>query len=381
MRRIVALLLLIVGIWLLPHRWCGRNAGAWYDGDRPSQTKLAAGVENWIAAELSKQDFSTGSARFDGEWLFGTYMMAGMGFGQMAVEHPQLRQHHVELMETCIAQMKTPDVQAFDQDVWGEGPLATLDGDQHHAAYLGYFNLLLSLHRSLKPQSEFAKLNDDITAALVRRVERSPLMLLETYPDEVYPVDNCAVIASIALYDKATGADHQLLIERWKRTCRSDWIDARTGLLFQAMQKGTQEPADAPRGSGTCLGAYFLSFADSELSDELHEAAKRQLAGTLLGFGVVREYPASVRAGQGDIDSGPLIFGYSISATGFCLSGCRIHGDRDYYRRLFATSYLFGAPLDRGDGRKYVSGGPLGDAMMFAMLTALPAAGAERGAP
>ncbi len=46
MRRIVALLLLFVGIWLLPHRWCGRNAGAWYDGDRPSQTKLAAGVEN-----------------------------------------------------------------------------------------------------------------------------------------------------------------------------------------------------------------------------------------------------------------------------------------------------------------------------------------------
>ena len=41
-------------------------------------------------------------------------------------------------------------------------------------------------------------------------------------------------------------------------------------------------------------------------------------------------------------------------------------------RRLFATSYLFGAPLDRGDARNYVSGGPLGDAIMFAMLTALP---------
>ena len=48
--------------------------------------------------------------------------------------------------------------------------LETLDQEHAHAAYLGYFNLVLSLNRLLDPDTEFVDLNDRITAALARRV-------------------------------------------------------------------------------------------------------------------------------------------------------------------------------------------------------------------
>ena len=119
------------------------------------------------------------------------------------------------------------------------------------------------------------------------------------------------------------------------------------------------------------LASYFLGLADLPLARELYDAAKRELAGTILGFGVIREYPRSSK-GRGDIDSGPILFGKSISATGFMLACARQQRDRKTYESIFATAHLFGAPTTRNNRTTFVAGGPLGDAMMFALLTAIP---------
>jgi len=369
-RHLLALILLVVGACLVAHWWCAREAKHWYEGEEVYQEKLARGVGHWIKAGLGRRNFRTGDARFDGEWLFGTYMMAGMGFGQSALDHPGLRDRHLELMDICIDRLLSAEVRAFEIEAWGEDPIETLDGGNGHAGYLGYFNLLLSLHRLLQPHSKYAKLNDRITAALARRLEQSPALLICTYPEETYPVDNCAVIGSIGLYDRATGADHSRLIGKWVSKAREKYVDDKTGLLYQVVDPDDGSPVDRPRGSGTCLGLYFLSFADMQLSADLYRAVKKELARTIMGFGAVREYPVSLGRGPGDIDSGPIILGLGLSPTGFSLGASRIHRDKAYFSRLFATTYLFGAPVDRKGRRNYVTGGPIGDAIMFAMLTA-----------
>jgi hypothetical protein len=357
-------------LWTIPRAWCGRESAAWWAGDAALQGRLARGVEDWLRRDLSRAEFTTGSDLFNGEWLFGTYLMAGLGFGQTAVLHPEWKTRHLELMERCIERMLSPEVRAFDVEQWRADPLDRLDQEHGHAAYLGYLNVLLGFHRLLNPDSRFADLNDSITRALVRRVAGSPTRLLETYPGEVYPVDNCAVIGSIGLYDRATGADHRALIADWSATCRARYCDPATGLLIQALDTDGA-PADQPRGSGTSLGLYFLAWADPELARDLYRAIRENLATDVMGLGAVREYPRG-RRGRGDIDSGPVILGFSFSATGFALAGGRMFGDRDYYRKLCATAYLAGTPVDRGDARRYVTGGPLGSAILLAVLTALP---------
>ena len=372
-RLAVWLICLPVGIAWIAQPICARQAGAWYRGDAHLTAVHVNGLENWLKRDLSVADFSTGSAKFDGEWLFGTYMMAGMAMGQAAIATPEQRERYLALMAACIDGIRSEPVRAFDQTAWnGQDPLDAIHvpGAGAHAAYLGYFNLVLSLHRLLDSNSEFAQLNDDITAHLVRHVRDSPYALIETYPGETYPVDNCAVIASIVLHGRATDTDYSDLLNEWRRRLREYWIDPETGLLYQAVDGMRGHAVDDPRGSGTCLGLYFLSFAAVQVTRDLFEAMKRELADSVLRFGVVHEYPAHIAGGYGDIDSGPVVFGIGFSATGFALAGARVHGDRALFARLYATAHLFGAPVARGDRRQWLTGGPLGDAIMLAVLTA-----------
>jgi hypothetical protein len=66
--------------------------------------------------------------------------------------------------------------------------------------------------------------------------------------------------------------------------------------------------------------------------------------------------------------------GFGVSATGFALGASRAHGDREVFTALYATTHLFGAPFDERGKRTHATGGPLGDAILFAMMTAPKAA-------
>ena len=355
-----------------PAWWCGVGADRWFD-DPQQQVAFAKAFEKHVQSELVLGDFGTANEQYDGEWLFCTHVLGATGFAQMAIQHPQRKEQYVQQMENCIEKLLEDEMQRFDQKLWGNKAMETLDSDtEHHGAYLAYLNFVLSLHRTLKPESRFASTNDLITETLVRRFEKSKLLLLQTYRNQVYPADNCLAIASIGLHDKATDAGNSEILDKIISNFRTVCIDKKSGLMFQAINNFSGKPLDEPRGSGTTFGLYFLSFADRKIAAELYQAARDELASSVIGFGLMQEYPKSSRGGIGDVDSGPVIMNFGVSPTGFMIAGTRIFGDRHYFKRLYRTSVLFGAPLKIGGQWEYVTGGPLGNAIMFAMLTAVP---------
>ncbi len=381
-RTLIALLAFVLGLGTIPHRLCERDAGAYFDGDAASVDALASSVARWTEdRSLGAGTFATGSKRFDGEWLFGTYMMAAMGFGQVALEtdDPARRAASLARMETCIDAVLGEGPRAFDRDAWGIDAIASTHAppgsprDRGHVAYLGYAGLALGLHRVLVPTSRWSETHDAIAAALVRRYEASSTGLLETYPGEVYPVDNAAALGALALHARAVGEPRPRAVAIGLDALRAHAIDPVTGLLAQAVDATDASPRDRMRGSGTALASYFLAFADRPTSAALYRAVRRELFRTVIGFGAVLEYGPSKtneRAGNGDIDSGPIVLGFGVSATGFALGASRMHDDRDAFASLYATAHLFGAPHDGARSRTFATGGPLGDAILFAMVTA-----------
>src|SRR5688572_23736025 len=126
-RALVALLAFVLGFATVPHRVCERGAPAWFAGDPAKIDTLAASVARWTMADLTPEAFATGSSRFDGEWLFATYMMAAMGFGQLALDRPATAQDPAEggphdgnitRMEHCIDAMLDARVRSFDAKAW-----------------------------------------------------------------------------------------------------------------------------------------------------------------------------------------------------------------------------------------------------------------------
>ena len=349
---------------------CGRRGAGYYDGDRDEWEPLARHVAGWVERGVDASNFHTGGARFDGEWALGTYQMAALGLGQVALEHPELADELRPAVADAAAALLEPDLRSFGTAAWGEGALDALDTDQGHA-YMGYLNMALGMHRLLEPDTELAGVHDALTEALARRLADAPHALIETYPGEAYPVDVASVAASIALHGRATGTDRGAMLAAWGTRYQELYVDPDSGLLIQAADASTGTAWDDPRGSGTALAAYFTAFVDAELSEDLYEGLRRSCRVTPLGFGGMREHPHGIPGG-GDVDSGPVVFGVGTSATGFALAGARLHGDRETYEALFRTASLCGAPLRAGGRHRFLVGGSLGNAILLAMMTAGP---------
>jgi len=358
-RLVLRAALLLVPALFVPALWCGRDARRLYSGDRELQLALSREVARSVASGVDPSRFHTGSSRFDGEWTVGTHQMAVLGLAQVATEHPELRVELLPAVDAAVGRLLEPETRAFGTRAWGEDGLEAL-GSRNGHAYLGYVNLALGADRMLRPESPYAAVHDRLTATLAGRLGASPTGMIETYPGETYPPDVSAVAASIGLHDRATGrGEHRELLDRWGRMVRQRYVDPESGLLVQSVRGADGAPLDSPRASGTALAAYFLSFSDPALSASLYVALERN-QGRCVGFGGIREYPPlHAEGGHGDIDSGPVIFGVGLSATGFSISSARIHGDEGV------------------GNRRFVTGGPLGNSIMLAMLTAGPLAASE----
>lgn len=371
-RALVALLAFVLGFATVPHRVCERDAKQWLAGNPKIEDPLANGLARWTTTDLAATSFATGSSRFDGEWRFGTYVMAALGFGQIALERPEARAENLARMEHCLEVLDDPRLRQFDTAAWGDDAIETLPNGDGHIAYLGYVSVAYALHRRLVPDSRFAAREQAISEALEKRVLRSPLAFVETYPNELYPVDNAAVIAALALHARATNTPPSPAIAKLEDALRAQ-IDPQSHLLFQAINRDGS-PRDNPRASGTALATYFLSYADADFSRTLFRALEKSQFRTVLGFGAMMEHPITTKNGKADVDSGPVVLGFGVSATGFALGASRANGDSATFTSLYATAHLFGAPYDEDGARTYTTGGPIGDAILFAMLTA-PKAG------
>lgn len=377
MRRFRRPIAIVIGIvmaalvaGLLPGWWCGRDADEWYRGDAARVRGLA---EEMVAFEADDdQRRATGSGEGLAEmWGLLAHQMTALGLAQVCLDHPEWRERYAPIVTRAAAKSLLPEMRSEFTAAWhgrdGMAELATADGH----AYLSYPALALGMARLIDPAfpSDLAVQHDALIASYERRLLASPTGLLDTFPGEAYPTDVAAVAAAIAVHGRATGTDHTAVLTHWARQVRASQIDRDTGLVLQRMGVDGQAH-DAPRASGTGLAAYFAGFADRALAAELAAALFRQ-ERSVLGFSAIHEYGDGYR-GAGDMDSGPLILGISISATGFALAPARAFGDRDTFTRLYRTTDLVGLPVRSGTRLRFATGGVIGNALLLAFLTSGP---------
>jgi len=368
--RVVALACGLVVARLFVPWWCGRDAAAWLRGDPDLQHQLAAEL---VAFE-TVDDVHAAKAgdRFAGEWALVTHQMAALGLAQLCLAHPAWKPELAPVVTIAAANSFLPEMRDFGTRAWrGEDAMASLGGDHGHA-YLAYAALALGMARLVDPAfpPALAAQHDALIAAYERRLLASDTGLIETYPGEAYPTDVAAVAAAIAVHGRVTHAPHEAVLRRWADRVRAVQIDPASGLVLQRMDARTGAPHDAPRGSGTGLAAYFAGFADRGVAELLTAGILRQVSRRF-GFGAIREYPEG-RDGPGDVDSGPVLFGVSVSATGFALAPTRAFGHADAFAALYRTTDLFGLPIADGNRRRFSIGGPIGNALLLAFLTSGP---------
>jgi hypothetical protein len=370
-RRAVLLAASALAVRLFAPWWCGRDAGSWLRRDSALADRLAAELCAFEADDDRRGSRSVRD-RFAGEWALATHQMTALGLAQLILAHPERKARYAPVVTRAALKSFRPELRRFGTRAWrGEDALASLASSHGHA-YLAYSALAIGMARLVDRAFPpgVARQHDALVAAYERRLLASPTGLIETYPNEAYPTDVAAVAAAIAVHGRATGADHSRVLRHWADRVRRIQIDARSGLVIQRMGARDGRAHDAPRGSGTGLAAYYAGFVDRGVARLLAEGLFRH-ESTFAGFGAIREY-AEGHSGRGDVDSGPVLLGVSVAATGFALAPARALGRRDVFTRLYRTVDLFGLPLSSGDRLRFWVGGPIGNALLLAFLTSGP---------
>jgi hypothetical protein len=89
----------------------------------------------------------------------------------------------------------------------------------------------------------------------------------------------------------------------------------------------------------------------------------------IAGWGGFREYPRGIDRAM-DIDSGPIVFGMGVAATGIGLGAARLFGDRRAYISIMRTATSVGLPPLSWGKRRHILAPLLGEAILFHGVTA-----------
>ena len=233
----------------------------------------------------------------------------------------------------------------------------------------GEIALMLGARRLVQEKQEYKRSLSKRIEIITERMQSSPVLSAESYPDECWIFCNCVALAAIRISDVLDGQDHSALIKQWIRIAKSKLTDDQTGLLLSSYSVAG-DPRDGPEGSSIWMATHCLALVDRQFAEDQYARAKKQLAGGLLGFGYAREWPDSWTSGR-DIDSGPVvpILKISPSSSALALIAARTFNDTGFLSQLLTTVRFTAFPIETDGILKYAASNQLGDAvLLYAMV-------------
>ena len=230
----------------------------------------------------------------------------------------------------------------------------------------GEIALMLATRCAVSTRDDYRALLQTRVNEIVARLQASPLLIAESYPDECWMFDHAVALAAIRLADHVEGhSAHAAFLADWLTQARARWTDPATGLLVSSFDT-SGDIGDGPEGSSIWGTLHFLSLIDPDFARAQYTLARREFRRDLAGFSWSREWPVSWR-GSNDIDAGMVIPGLDISAggSGMAFLGASTFGDTDYLSRLHATLDFAAFPVHDHGRLRYGASNLVGDAVML----------------
>jgi hypothetical protein len=335
----------------------------------PTARRLAAyHLKLWSDPQLRSREIHK-MRHSNAEWDFMGRTFLVLALANMALREPEAKAPCLEVMDRIIDETlrleREEGLFFFLMPYARRRPFALrpprsqfLDGE---------IALMLASRRMVAEKAAYKAPLAQRVGLIVARMEQSPVLCAESYPDECWTFCNTVALAAVRMADVLDGSDHSGFLRRWTETARKKLVDPHTGLLVSSFTLGGTVQ-DGPEGTSIWLAAHCLQLIDPELAADQYDRARKELARSVLGFGYAREWPPSWQ-GPMDIDSGPVVPLLEASASGLAFVGAKAFGDHTTFGRLMASLDLGGFPIERDGTLRYAAGNPVGDAvLLYAMV-------------
>ena len=378
-RILIGLLVLMIAgiIWLpCPHFVFARPVSEFRqaEGLSPKARQLAARhLQLWTDPELRQKELDRMRAS-NAEWDFMGRGFLVWSLANMGLRDPQSKPLYLHTMDEIINETlrleKEKGMYFFLMPYAKAGRYVTEPG---RSLFLdGEIALMLASRRMLEEKEEYKSLLTERINLMTDGFNRSPHLILESYPDECWTFDHCLAFDAMKIADHLDGTDHSKLIHDWIAMAKQKLIDPQSGLLI-ANFSVEGKPLNGPQGSTLWMAAHALQILDPDFARDQYQRARRQLGEITLGFGYAHEWPATWN-GPANIDSGPIfpVFNISAGSSGMAFIGASAFEDEPFLKALNATVDFAGFPSRKKDRLKYCASNQVGDAVMLYAATLGP---------
>lgn len=303
------------------------------------------------------------------EGYFFSYVLYGLAWVDVGLQSPAgavRRQQALTEARWALAHLEDPGATVVFS------PALNPPYGMFYAGWRNYLlaGILLLQHPGTPDAVELAAFQErsqEIAAAIT--AAETPF--LPSYPAQAWPVDTLPAIVSLRVYNVVVDDRYEPLIARWLAEAQAR-LDVETGLMPHRADAVTGQMREGARGSSQTLILRFLADVDPALGQAHYAVFRQQYVVRRFGLPGVLEHPP-FRPGQGDIDSGPLLAGVSLSSTAVSLGTARVYGDHALATALWQSGEMGGLPFTWRGQRRYALGLlPVGDAFVVWSKTAVP---------
>ncbi len=302
----------------------------------------------------------------EAEWPVMSCAYLGLACANLAECDPDPAMHgdYLAEMRWLLDALQTPRLSGFMKPHFGE----PFSGNEIHAAVFlhGHFLNLATRYREVSGDTNYDALIHRVASALTNSYATTDQGILRSYRDMWWITDNFPALSALARYNRLfrsytrTFDAHTKFLQNLKQY----YLDKQTGMYCTYVNPDTHSQSQGPRGISVMYGLHFLRDFDPPFALEQYNLAKKFLIRDVLGVCAAREFPEGENA-KGDIDSGPVIFGLGLSASGFGIAAAVINGDTNTAQRLLNASAMAGLPVLRDGNLHYTSMPTVGQAVVL----------------
>jgi len=219
----------------------------------------------------------------------------------------------LDLLEKVIVRAIHPKVNPWKK------PIEKVKNFGHFGYYLEHLNICLGLYHRAGGQA-YVQLARDVSEHLVQASlsQSNAHARLLPHVKMRWAADQAAILYSLWIHDQNHGTDlHAEPARRWCAYMREHGTHRPTGMFITEVM-GSHRYSNQPRGCSHSYMVHYMSSWAPELAAEQWALFKEHMLIKRFGSWGFREYLPSF-AGRMTPDTGPIIRGVGIAATGLAL--------------------------------------------------------------
>ena len=201
--------------------------------------------------------------------------------------------------------------------------------------YLEHLNIILGAYKRVTGNDKYRELNERISLHLIHNSMSYANFHADLLPHVrmKWSADQAAIIYSVWLYDKNYGTNiSEELIFKWLDYMKKYRTDRKTG-LFKTEVLGTRKYSEQPRGCSLSYMIHYMGRFAPKKAAEQWKFYKKYMIKKIFGKIGFREYLPEY-TGAWSPDSGPIIAGIGIAATGLGLNAASTVKDNKTFKGL-----------------------------------------------